>query len=914
MSETTIAHYKILEKIGQGGMGEVFRASDTKLHRDVAIKLLPDVFASDPERMARFSREAQVLASLNHPNIAAIHGLEDSGGRRALVMELVDGETLEDRLKRGPLSPEEALGLARQIAEALEEAHERGIIHRDLKPANVKVTPGGAVKLLDFGLAKALEGEPGSSVARDLSQSPTLAGIGTQAGMILGTAAYMSPEQARGQKADRRSDIWSFGAVLYELLTGKQAFAGETVSDVLASVLKADPEWSALPHELPPAAGQLVRRCLVRDPKQRLQSIGDARIALAESLARPAGPGATVHLAPPPAAARARLLPWALFGVTLVALGAAVALRGSGARSVEPPLRLSVAVTDRALDLAIGSSVVLSPDGTRLVTVVGDDNAKTVSIRSLDRIDPVQLASGTGTVNIPYHPFFSPDGAWVGFVTPSELRKIPASGGTPQTLCRVERSRGASWSEDGTIVIAPSPASGLVRVSAAGGQPEPLTKLDAAKGEVTHRWPQALPGGKAVLFTSHKKSRDFDEAALEVVVVATGERKLVHSGGAHGRYVRSGHVVYVNGTTLFAVPFDLARLQTSGSPVPIVENIATSVSEGAGQFSVSDGGRLVYVTADNSVTEYPVQWVDRKGAAASLITEPGTYVNPRLSADGKRLALTVLRDGNWDIWVYDLERGVPTRLTFDPAAETEQIWSPDGRELAFASDKSGLDQLFRKSADGSGETRPLTLPDHTKSSLWASSWSRDGHIAVTASNTGSGFDVLVTSADSPDKGVTFVGSPFRESDAAFSPDGRWLAYASNESGRLEVYVRPYPPGGGGRWQVSDGGGAYPRWARDGKQLYYRTDTGIMSAPVEAVGDTLRVGKPTVAVQGAFRGGTTGVGAGGFTFGDYDVSPDGQRFVVFPAGSGPGRAEHPHVTFVTHWFDDLTRATSPARRD
>jgi len=913
MSET-IAHYKILEKIGQGGMGEVYRASDTKLHRDVAIKLLPEVFASDPDRMARFSREAQVLASLSHPNIAAIHGLEDSGGRRALVMELVEGETLAERLKKGPLPLEEALGIARQVAEALEEAHERGIIHRDLKPANVKVTPAGSVKLLDFGLAKALEGEPSTHAAHDLSQSPTLAGIGTQAGMILGTAAYMSPEQARGQKVDRRSDVWSFGAVLYELLTGKQAFAGDTVSDVLASVLKADPEWSALPHELPPAAGQLVRRCLVRDAKQRLQSIGDARIALAESLAQPGGRGATVQLAAPStAAARSRLLPWALFGLALAALAASLALRGAEKSRAEPPLRLSVAVTDRALDLAIGSSVDLSPDGTRLVTVVGDDNAKTMSIRSLDRQDAVQLATGSGTVNVPYHPFFSPDGAWVGFVTPSELRKIPASGGTAQTLCKVERSRGASWAEDGTIVVAPSPASGLVRVSAAGGQPEPLTRLDAAKGEVTHRWPQVLPGGKAVLFTSHKKSRDFNEAAIEVVVIATGERKVIHSGGSYARYVRSGHLVYVNQTTLFAVPFDLARLSVTGSPVPVLENVATSTSEGGGQFTASDSGRLVYVTADNSVREYPVQWVDRKGAAASLITEPGTYANPRLSPDGRHLALTVLRDGNWDIWVYDLDRGVPTRLTFDDAAESEEVWSPDGRELMFSSDKSGTDQLFRKRADGSGETRPLATPAQAKSSLWASSWSRDGHVVFTTTNAGSGFDLFVTSVESPEKAEAFLSSPFRESDAAFSQDGRWLAYTSNESGRLEVYVRPFPPGGG-RWQVSDGGGAYPRWARDGKQLFYRTDSGIMTTPVEATGETLRVGKPTVAVQGPFRGGTTGIGAGGFTFADYDVSPDGARFVVFPAGSGPGRAEHPHVTLVTHWFDDLARATPSARRD
>jgi serine/threonine protein kinase/Tol biopolymer transport system component len=909
MSEQSIAHYRILEKIGQGGMGEVYRASDTKLHRDVAIKVLPEVFASDPDRMVRFSREAQVLASLNHPNIAAIHGLEESEGRRALVMELVEGETLAERLGRGPVPLEEALGIARQIAEALEEAHERGIIHRDLKPANVKVTPAGTVKLLDFGLAKALEGEPGSAVVQDFSQSPTLAGIGTQAGMILGTAAYMSPEQARGQKADRRSDIWSFGVVLYELLTAKQAFAGETVSDVLASVLKADPEWSALPSALPAATGELVRRCLVRDPKQRLQSIGDARIALAESLARPGGPGATVRLTAQPAASRGRrLLPWALFAATLAALLAALGLRALRPASSEPPLRLEMAVSNRAFDLSLGSNVVLSPDGSRLAYVVGDDNARSLYVRSLERSDTVQLTAGSGATTSPYHPFFSPDGAWVGFVTPSELRKIPATGGTAQTLCKLERSRGASWSEDGTIVLAPSPSSGLVRVSAAGGDPKPLTTLDRSKGEVTHRWPQVLPGGKAVLFTSHKKSRDFNEASIEVVMVATGERKVVLSGGSYGRYVPSGHLVYINQTTLFAVPFDLTRLAVTSSPVPIVENVATSTPEGGGQFSFSRTGRLAYVTAESIVSEYPVVWVNRKGETTSLLAERGSYGNPRLSPDGRRLALTVLRDGNWDVWVYDLERGVPTRLTFDDAAETEQVWSPDGRELIFSSDKTGVDNLYRKRADGSGETERLT---ESEGSQWACSWSRDGKIALTGTAKGAGFDVFVMSMSGEHKPETFLGTPFREGNPAFSPDGRWLAYDSNESGRLEVYVRPFPAGGG-RWQVSDGGGGFPRWSRDGRELFYRTDTGIMSAAVEAVGDTLRVGKPHSVLTGAFRGGSAGIGVGGLAFADYDVSSDGQRFVMFPAPAGAGQAEHQHVTLVTHWFEDLARVVPPGR--
>jgi serine/threonine-protein kinase len=412
-----------------------------------------------------------------------------------------------------------------------------------------------------------------------------------------------------------------------------------------------------------------------------------------------------------------------------------------------------------------------------------------------------------------------------------------------------------------------------------------------------------------VLFTSHKKSRDFNEAALEVVVLATGERRLVLSGGCYGRYVPSGHLVYLNQSTLFAVPFDLATLTTTGSPAPIIEGLATSPSDGGGQYSFSATGRLAYVTAENIVSEYPVVWVSRKGETTSLLSERGTYGNPRLSPDGRRLALTVLRDGNWDIWVYDLERGVPTRLTFDDAAETEEVWSPDGRELIYSSDKSGVDNLYRKRADGSGETERLT---ENEGSQWASSWSRDGHVGITATAKGASFDVQVMSLAGEHKAATFLGTPFRESNAAFSPDGRWLAYDSNESGRLEIYARPYPAGGG-RWQVSDGGGAFARWSRDGRELFYRTDTGIMSAAVEAAGDTLHVGKPRVVVNGAFRGGSAGIGVGGLFFADYDVSADGQRFVMFPAPVGSGQAEHQHVMLVTHWFEELARAVQPKRQ-
>jgi serine/threonine-protein kinase len=893
MTDASIAHYRITGKLGEGGMGEVYRATDTKLNRDVALKVLPESFARDPERMARFGREAQVLAALNHPNIAAIHGVEESEGKRALVMELVEGETLQDRIERGPIPVEEALPLARQMAEGLEEAHERGIIHRDLKPANVKTTATGTIKILDFGLGKALEDDTGMGSNPDLSQSPTMNAMATRVGVILGTAGYMSPEQARGRAADRRSDVWSFGVVFYEMLTGKQAFGGQTVSDVLASVLRADLSFDSLPKNVPPPIVRLLRRCLERDPKQRLQSIGEARITITDYLANPTGWSEKATEFPAPV--WRRVLPWAL--ATASAIAAVVLLLGRSPSS-ETPLQVSIEVAQAPLYLGLGSSAVLSPDGTRVVVVSGDDNARSLRLRALGQLAGVDILSGSGPTGSPYNPFFSHDGNWVGYVTASELRKVPISGGASLTLTKVDRSRGASWAPDDTIIFAPNPESALFRVSAAGGEPSPLTTLDEAKGEATHRWPQVLPGGDAVLFTSHTQpAGGFDDASVEIVMLQSGERKSLLKGGSYARYVPSGHLVYASEGTLFAVPFDLSNLEVRGIPAPVVQNVAWSPAQGGSQFSFSDDGRLMYVAGENTVAEYPIIWVNRDGGMSTLLDTRGSYANPRLSPDGEKLSLTVLRDGNWDIWVYDLDRGVPTRLTFDESQETEQLWSPDGKYLAFSSNVDGQENLYRKLADGSGEAERLT---ESQQAQWATSWSQDGrHIAYI--NSTAGFDIEIVSLEDR-KVEKFLGTPFSEADPAFSPDGRFIAYDSNESGRTEVYVRPFPASGG-KWQVSDGGGAYPAWSGSGRELFYRTDTGIMVASIETSGDTFRAGKPRVLFEGAFRGGIAGVNMAGNSFADFDVTADGQRFVMFPATEG-GRIEHPHVTLVTHWFDAL----------
>ena len=893
-----ISHYSVTEKLGAGGMGEVYRATDTKLNRDVALKVLPEEFARDADRMARFKREAQVLASLNHPNIASIYGLEESDGIRCLVLELVEGPTLAERIAAGPLPAEEALNIARQIAEALEAAHEKGIIHRDLKPANVKVTPEGTVKVLDFGLAKALEGE---SAEQDVANSPTLSVAATQAGVILGTAAYMSPEQARGQAVDKRADIWAFGVVLYEMLTGKQTFQGETISDVLAHVLTKEPEWDALPADVPPPIRKLLRRCLTRERKQRLQAIGEARIAIEEYAADPAASvmmsGAALA-GPQPAWRRA--LPWVLLGAMTLIAALALLTLWRGGETKRGLIRLSANVSgEEPLRTSQGAAAVLSPDGKRLAYTAGAGTDRMLYLRSLHQLEGEPLSGTEGA----FAPFFSPDGQWVAFFAANSLKKVSVQGGAPLTLCETQDSRGGTWSDDGTIVFAPATTTGLSRVPAGGGTPEALTEIDSEKNERSHRWPFFLPGGKHVLFIAQEGGVDYQDANIEVVSLETGERKVVHQGGTYARYLPTGHLVYLRDATLFAAPFDLGGLEVSGLPAPVLEGVMQT-GNGGGQYSFSETGTLLYLAGSEALAESTMVWVDRKGSVKPLIERKRGYEDLHLSPDSRQVAVEVNMPGAEDIiWLYDIERGTMTRLTFGSGGSFQPVWTPDGKRVVFASTReSAVPGLYWKRADGAGEAERLVPNDRVQ---LPSSWSPDGKVLAYTEAGGTTLeDIMILRLGEQNQREVFLQTPFVEDGAQFSPDGRWVAYHSNESGTLEVYVRPFP-GPGGKWQISTEGGFDPRWSSSGSELFYRSGGKVMAVSVSARGESFRAGTLRQLFEGNFVDPSAGSQA-------WDVTPDGKRFVMLQSESGVAAAQT-HLNFIFNWFEEVRRLV-PAGKD
>jgi len=883
-SGTRLGPYEILAAIGAGGMGEVYRARDAKLGRDVALKVLPDAFARDAERMARFQREAKVLASLNHPNIASIYGLEDSGSTHALVMELVEGPTLADRIRTGPIPISEALPIAKQMCEALEYAHERGIVHRDLKPANVKVTDDDAVKVLDFGLAKAIEGDAASI---DISTSPTMSRMATLAGVLLGTAAYMSPEQAKGKAVDRRADIWAFGCVLYEMLTGQMAFRGESVTETLAAVIRAEPDWSQLPAATPIRVRVLLQRCLQKDPKQRLRDIGDARISLDEVLAGAPEPSAVA--ATPTSASIGRRAVVLSLGTLL--LGAAIASLGTWILKPAPtpppqPVTRAVITLPPGQQLAgldSGPAVALSPDGTHLAYVATQSGTQQIYLRAMDSLASKPIPGTEGAIE----PFFSPDGQWLGFFADGKLKKVSVSGGAALAIGKAPQPRGASWSSQGMIAFAPTIAQPLQQVAAAGGTP----RLPAGPGEGSsgYLWPEFLPGDKAVLFAA----RVVDGSGVAVQSIVTGDRRNLIPEGTQPRYALSGHLVYAQAASLMAVPFDPQRLEVTGTAVPVVEGILQSPT-GAAQYSISSTGSLVYVSGTAQSAQGKLVWVSRNGAVQPLAAPAHAYRYPRLSADGRQVAVTI-QEQEPQIWLYNLSRDTLTRLTFEGNSNVAPSWTPDGKRIAFESNKDGATNIYWQLADGSGWLERLNTSEYSQV---PSSWSADGQLlAFIEINPTTGYDIWVLRMGDR-RARPFLRTPFTEGAPQFSPDGRWLAYTSDESGRLEVYVQPYP-GPGGKWQISTDGGTEPVWNRNGRELFYRSGDKMMAVDI-ATQPSFVAGKPRMLFQGQYVLNTP---PSSIPF--YDVSADGQRFLMLMP-SEQGQAAPTQINVVLNWFEELKR--------
>jgi serine/threonine protein kinase/Tol biopolymer transport system component len=925
---TRLGPYEIVASLGAGGMGEVYRARDVRLDRQVAIKVLPDRVVGDADRLARFEREARVLATLNHPLIAQVYGFEQSGDTGAIVMELVEGPTLEERIAQGPLAAADALRIARQIAEALESAHDLGIVHRDLKPANIKLRLHGApplrtadgrldrplapadleectVKVLDFGLAKAVD----QMASADPLNSPTLTARATELGTILGTAAYMAPEQARGKPVDKRADVWAFGVVLYEMLTGTRLFKGEDVSDTMAAVLRQPIVLTSLPDGTPAAVAALLERCLERDPRQRLRDIGEARIALGRMLTSPAGSEMVASPSPrPPAPSRARtVVPWLMFAIAVVALIATL-LRDRSSPTTRPPAvvtRLSVGIgVPGTLAVDSGPAAVLSPDGRTIVLRVRNDTTTRLYVRRLDQLTPVELA---GSENAASH-FFSPDGKQIGFFASGGLKTMPLAGGAATTLTDAAAGRGAAWDQNGDILFQSSLffRTPLVRITAAGAVTDRGTAL--APDEATHRWPQILPGGR-VLYSGHTDVSNWDSGTLRVETTPGVPGKIVLRGGYYGRYVPTGHLLYVHGGTLYGVRFDLEQLVVTSSAVPIVEGIAATHISGSAQYSFGSDGTLAYVPGNPTSVDARIHWMTPGGETSALKTTPGAWGNPRFSPNGKQIAMQVAYGSHDHIAIYDIASDRLTQLTFDAANHRSPLWTPDGRRIVYSSDASGgsSQNVYWRNADGTGEAQRLTTsPGHQV----VAGIHPNGRMLLYSETNGGppGRLWLLPLQGSHEKGWT-AGTPralgdgkVHESAGVFSPDGRVIAYVSTAVGGFEIFVKPLE-GAGGPWRVSTGGGAHPAWSKASGELLFTTEDRIMTARYRYDGQTFTAETPR-------PWSTVPYTTGGPTR-KFDLHPDGKRVIV--AGPNPaGAAPYDKVVFVVNFFAELERLLPAAR--
>jgi eukaryotic-like serine/threonine-protein kinase len=846
MIGTKFAHYEITSHLGSGGMGDVYQATDLKLGRSVAIKFLPETFRHDSERIARFEREARVLASLNHPHIAGIYGVEESGERKFLVMELVGGETLAERIKRGPIAVEESLEIAKQICEALESAHEKGIVHRDLKPANVKITPDGIVKVLDFGLAKAFEAETSKA---NLSQSPTLIMGATNAGVILGTAAYMSPEQAKGRTVDKRTDIFAFGCVLYEMLTGRPAFGGEDIPEILSMVLQRDPDWELLPPKVTPRIRELLRLCLEKDLKTRRRDAGDVRIDIERTINTPHEISAAVT------ASRIReRLAWGVAAVSLIGMAALAVPAARYLRETSPPeMRVEISMPTNSDPL----SFALSPDGRQLAFVTSADGRPRLWVRALDKMGAQPLVGTDGA----RYPFWSPDSRSIGFFDGQKLKRIDLAGGLAQAITNAV-GRGGTWNADGVILFAPIGPGPLFRITASGGEAVAVTKLDK---QVSHRFPQFLPGGRQFLFYAQGTP---ETAGIWLGSLDAPQTKRLTPADAAGVYAPGGWLLFIRAGTLMAQRLDLDRQQLTGDPVTVADPVAFDPNNSVA-VSVSATGLLAYRAGGTNRRQ--LTWFDRSGKVLGAVGSPdeNTLASPRLSPDGRRVAVSRSLQGNQDIWFLDGTR--TTHFTFDASSDTFPLWSPDGSRIVFTSDRKGLGHgdLYQKPASGAGSEQLLWESAEVKRTA---DWSADGRFILYNNLLDAAIWILPLEGDR--KPFVFLKTSFRIQGGQFSPDGRWIAYMSNESGRYEIYVRPFPRAGG-QWQVSTAGGINPRWGSGGKELDYIAPDGIlMAAPIAIEDAAIEPGRPVALFHTRIFGGGTDVAVGP----QYDVSRDG-RFLI-----------------------------------
>jgi eukaryotic-like serine/threonine-protein kinase len=895
---TRLGPYEIVALLGAGGMGEVYRARDTKLDREVAIKVLPELFVSDPERVARFQREAKTLASLNHPHIGGIYGLEDTAGVHALVLELVDGPTLADRIAQGPIPLDETLAIAKQIAAALEAAHEQGIIHRDLKPANIKLRPDGAVKVLDFGLAKAME--PMSSASASATASPTITtpAMMTGIGTILGTAAYMSPEQAKGRPADKRSDVWAFGCVVYEMLTGRRPFEGDDVHDTLAAVLRGQPEWSILPDDIGETTRVMLQRCLEKDRSKRLSDIGIARFLITEPAlaSKPASAPALMH-SPPAYRWWRRVTPLAASAV----VGGAVI---GGAVWQLRPAAPQPSVTRFTFGLPEGQritntgrhAIALSPDGSRIVYEAN----RRLYVRSLADVEATALPSAQGGPVT--SPVFSPDGRWIAFWSaPGVLYKVAISGGAPIRLCELENPYGITWSGDSLLVGGGE--RGILRVSSNGGPPEVIIRV---KDDELAQGPQRLPDGRSILFTLAKGTDPdrWDGAQIVVQPAGSADRKTIVTGGADGRYVRSGHIVYALAGVLFAQKFDAGRLEVQGEPVPVVEGVRSLNQAGAAQFAVSGTGSLLYLPGttgpQQAVSELAL--LDRSGAVERLKLPQRRYGSPRFSPNGRQLAVGINDGRDANIWVYDLSGNSQIRQLTEGGRNRFPIWTPDGVRIAFQSDREGTPSIFWQQADGSGAAERLTKAEPGQAHI-PNAWSPNAEVLLFSVRAGTANFSLWSFTLHDKKAAAFAAvQSLTEPSAMFSPDGRSVAYNewNRENGTVgTVYVRPFPATSV-KFRV--GGGVNPFWGSDGKRLYFVAAPGASAFSVVNVTTepSFSVSAPGSVPRPQLAGGGPNIPRA------YDIAPDGQHFVIMVPAETSTTPENvaPQLHMVLNWTEEL----------